>query len=66
MYMNVYTQSSENIVKDQGKSLCEKEYQEAFYETVSSRNGCINKTGTIEISMNTLMWKGKVFVASHF
>lgn len=47
------------------EGLWEAEYQEICHETVSPRNGCLNKTGTMTISMDMWTWEGECFEGSH-
>lgn len=47
---------SGNITGEELERLFEPEYHEGFCKTLSSRNGFINKSGTMAISMNILTW----------
>lgn len=46
---------------EQAVELIPSEYQEVGCETVFSRNGCINKAGTLAISMDKGTRKGRDF-----
>ena len=43
---------SGHILEERVKRLSDPEHQEVGCETVSPRNGCINKTGTISLSID--------------
>jgi hypothetical protein len=36
------------------------EYQEVYYDTVFSKNGCINKTGAMTIFKDMLTWNREI------
>ena len=56
---------SGHILEDRVKRLSDPEHQEVGCETVSPRNGCINKSISVSISKDMLMWNTESFTESY-
>lgn len=53
-----YIYGSVSTTEEREQRLKVSDYQGVYYKTVSLTQGCINKTGTIALSMDKLTWNG--------